>query len=116
MIFRSGEKVHVVIRRKFESDIRRHFVGEIEENSSFSTSARIRGYVFIFDTTANHFVKKPEERTTIMDLAESGYTVNILHPDVEISQLKYLVNEQKRLVVTDGKRFSLDVNEFGFNR
>lgn len=29
MIIERGEKVHIITRRLFESDLRRHFVGEV---------------------------------------------------------------------------------------
>ncbi len=29
MVLAQGEKVHVILRRNFEGDLRRHFVGEI---------------------------------------------------------------------------------------
>ena len=114
MLVQSGEKVHVIIRRRFETDLRRHLVGEIQE--VYATSARITGYDFFLDTTKNQFIKKTVIRTTIIDLAESGYVVNILPDEVELDNLKYVINEQKRLVMTDNAGFVLDINEFGFNR
>jgi len=33
MVLTAGDKVHVVLRRGFESDIRRHFVGEVTHTS-----------------------------------------------------------------------------------
>lgn len=114
MLFEPGDKVHVITRRNFDGDLRRHYVGEIE--GGFETTARIRGYVFMLDTARNEFVRKPEERTTIIDLAESGYIVNVLPRHVDVEELTYSFSDQQKLVVTDNRGFSLDINEFGHNR
>ncbi|MBU0675071.1 MAG: hypothetical protein KJ950_10545 [Proteobacteria bacterium] len=111
MIIEKGEKVHVVYRRLLENEVRRHFMGEIVESNG--SIARIDGFVSIFDSTTNKFTKKSEKRTTIIDLAESGYIANILPNYVIIDDLQYVLNQNKKLVLTDGKTFSLDINEFG---
>jgi len=114
MLVKPGEKVHVVTRRRFEDDVRRHFVGEITLIDG--TAVRMQGNAFIFDAAKNQFLKKPEERTTIVDLAESGYIVNMIPHDVDIGELVYTLSDRKRLTLTDNKNFRLDINEFGFNR
>ena len=77
---------------------------------------RLQGNAVLFDTTINQFSIKPETRTTIVDLAESGYIVNVIPENVNFNYLNYVINQNKRLVVTDGKNFSLDINEFGSSR
>ena len=42
MIIKPGEKVHVIQRREFESDVRRHFIGDVTEAGEFSI--RVCGY------------------------------------------------------------------------
>jgi hypothetical protein len=42
-----GEKVFVITRRMFAGDLRRYFVGEVQEVSSFAM--RIQRYAFVFD-------------------------------------------------------------------
>ncbi len=107
----SGECLHIVTRRILEDDIRRHFVGEVETCSD--TVARVSGYAFIFDAMVNEFVRRPERRTRIVALGDSGLIINVLPDDVSVEDLKYETTEQNRLVVTDGRNFSLDINEFG---
>ncbi len=114
MIVSPGEKVYVIFRRLFETEIRRHFVGEIMEVTG--STVRLEGNAIIFDSTKNQYSRKPELRTTIVDLAESGYIVNFIPSKVNIRDLQYILNQNKRLVVTDGKDFSLDINEFGAAR
>jgi len=111
MLIEINEKVHVVVRRTFETDLRRHFIGEIKVvNDSI---ARIEGYFMIFDKSKNTFIKKPTMRVTIMDLSSSGYWVNILPKDVKLADLKYVYDSNTKLILTDGKSFEMDINEFG---
>ncbi len=114
MIINKGEKIHIIYRRLLESESRRHFVGEVLEVSD--SVVRIQGKAFILDSSKNQYIRKPETRTTIIDLAESGYIVNIIPNTVSVTNLRYELNKDKNLVVTDGLAFSLDINEFGFQR
>ena len=114
MIVSKGEKVHVVYRRNFDNEIRRHFIGEIIEVSQ--STVRLKGNAVIYDSSKTSYVKKPESRITIIDLAGSGYIVNIIDINVKIEELQYLIDKNKRLILSDNKEFSLDINEFGLNR
>ena len=111
MLIESSEKVHVVVRRTFETDLRRHFIGEIKV--AIDSIARIEGYFLVFDKSKNTFIKKPNLRVTIMDLSNSGYWVNIIPKDVKLADLKYIHDSNNKLALTDGKSFELDINEFG---
>ena len=111
MLIEINEKVHVVVRRTFETDLRRHFIGEIKViNDSI---ARIEGYFMVFDKSKNTFIKKPHRRVTIMDLSSSGYWVNVIPKEVKLADLKYIYDSDNNLTLTDGKSFEIDINEFG---
>ncbi len=114
MIVKTGEKLHVIVRRRFEEDIRRHFVGLVTEQEG--AAVRSEGYSFIYNRSKNEFVKKPEKRFGIFDLASSGYVVNILPDDVILEDLSYKMTEHGFLVLSDGKGYSLDINELGAKR
>jgi hypothetical protein len=105
-----GEKVHVVYRALYENSTRRHFVGQLIEVDG--ALCRITGYAFIFDHKTDTFVRRPERRTTIIDLAESGYIVNIIDAGVELENVSYRYLAEVGLSITDGKEFVLNVNEF----
>ena len=77
---------------------------------------RLLGYTIIFDKIRNVFVKSREVRATIMDLAESGYIVNFIPDDVNIADLIYKYDNEKKLIMTDEKSFTQDINEFGISR
>ena len=110
-LIENGEKVHVVVRRTFETDLRRHLLGEIKMTNG--SIARIDGYFMIFDKSKNTFIKKPSQRTTIMDLSSSDYWVNMIPKEVKREDLKYKYDSSNKLILTDDKSFELDINEFG---
>jgi hypothetical protein len=114
MLLKKGEKVHVIARRLFEGDLRRHFVGEVK--AATDTIARMEGYVFVFDTRKNEYIKKPSLRVRIIALADSNNIVNVIPQSVSIEELSYQTSADNRTVVTDGKSFSLDINEFSSMR
>ena len=114
MVIRAGEKVHILTRRLFTEDVRRHFVGEIKAVDG--SLARVEGYVFVFDGARNDWVKRAEKRLRILSLADSGHIVKVIPPEVVLDELQYQVSSDKRLTITDGRDFSLDINEFGSQR
>ena len=109
-----GEKLHIITRRNFESDLRRHFAGEILEVTDGVT--RLRGYTFVFDTLTNQFVKRPQPRTRLFALGNGDYIVNVLPGGVSLDALVYVTDKTRDLVITDNKDFSLEIHEFGAHR
>ena len=110
MIVQTGEKIHVAYRSLYENSTRRHFIGKIV--ASEEALCRVEGYAFIYDSHKTDFMKKNSLRTTIIDLAESGYVVNIIDPEVNLDDIFYKYVSGVGLTATDGKDFSLDINEF----
>jgi hypothetical protein len=108
-----GDKLHVITRRRFEDDVRRHFVGEV--TAMTGDLQEIQGYAFIFESGTNMYTRGPKSRTRLFALGQEGYIVTKLPADVAIASLEYRLVE-RRLVVTDGGTFSLDINEFGKTR
>jgi len=114
MIVKPGEKIHVIIRRQFLDDIRRHFVGEVKE--SLDNIVKVEGDVFILDPNINLFVKKPNAQTRIISLIDGLNIITILPAATNLKGLSYKLSKNNRMVVTDGESFYMDVNEFGCNR
>lgn len=108
MILEVGEKVHIVERRFFKEDARRHFIGEIVKCTEHSI--RVKGYLWTFEPMRG-FNRKPELRESVIHLDE-GLTINIIPPEVNLEEIKYVSSLQKGHIATDGKSFSLDVTEF----
>jgi hypothetical protein len=104
-----GDKLHIITRRLFDGDVRRHFACEI---TGISGELReVKGYAFVFNPATNGFRKLPELRTRLFSLGEEGCIVNKIPREVVIESLEYRLVE-KRLMVTVGQDFALDINEF----
>jgi len=110
MLVDTGEKVHVIERRQFDSDVRRHFFGVVERADA--SAMRITGYVFVYDSGSSTYVRGKEQRTRVIPLASSGFVINVAPRETNVEDVQY-VEQNGRLLVTDGSAFSLDINEFG---
>jgi hypothetical protein len=109
-VLRVGEKVHVITRRLFAEDLRRHFVGEITAVTDHLM--RVQGYAFIFHAGLNQYHKRPDMRIRVFSLTDAGNIVNVIPDGIKIESLNYRF-ENQRMVITDEAGFSLDINEFG---
>ena len=110
VVIEIGEKLHIVTRRNFAEDLRRHFAGTVEAVAG--GLVRLHGYTFVFNPNALEYRRRPEVRTRIFNLGDAQLIVNVISSQVQVDELEYRMQDG-RLVVTDGKRFKLDVNEFG---
>lgn len=111
MIVSKGTKVHLTYRALYEQSTRRHFLGEVVEADG--VVCLLEGYAFVYDPKLETYMRKPERRQTVVDLAESGYVVNIIDATVNLDEVSYKYLRDSGMVATDGKEFSLDINEFG---
>ncbi len=66
-VLATGDKLHVMTRRLFEADIRRHFVGEVLAHDNCLTL--LKGYTFILNLATNEYRRLPEIRTRLFSLA-----------------------------------------------
>jgi hypothetical protein len=110
-ILSPGEKIHVLHR--FDKEIRRHFVGEVEV--WHHDLARATGYVFVVDDPQTHaFVRRPDKRTKVIALNDGELVINILPRELRLEALRYEVHDH-RLYLTDGKSWRMDIKEFGWD-
>lgn len=110
MVVDYGEKIHVITRRLFEGDVRRHFAGTV--TGSYDAAVRLIGYAFVLDASSSRYVKLAGERTRIFDLSDSGFICNVLPPEVDVRDLVYEITADNKLVLTDRKEYQMDINEF----
>ena len=75
-----------------------------------------KGYVFVLDLNQNQYIRRPEKRIRLFGLADSGHIINVLTPNADLASAKYIISQDKVLVITDEKTFSLEINEFGSTR
>ena len=76
---------------------------------------RLEGFVYVYDNRSTEVVRKPERRTTIIDLSENGYVTNLIGREVDLEKVIYSYARGVGLVATDNEGFSLNINEFGSN-
>ena len=109
-----GDKLFLITRRLFESDLRRHFVGEVLEVSA--ATVMVSGYAFVFDQTVNEFVRRDDLRTRIFSLIDAGIDIGVLPRDAYLEDIRYYLDDERRRILTDQKTFKMNVSEFGINR
>ncbi|MCJ7779975.1 MAG: hypothetical protein MUQ27_04050 [Acidimicrobiia bacterium] len=110
MLVDIGDKVHVIERRMFDSDVRRHFFGAVERVEA--SAIRITGYVYVYDSSSSTYVRGKESRTRVIPLAANGFVINVAPRETNLDDVRY-VEQNGRLTITDGGSFALDINEFG---
>lgn len=106
---RPGELVHLIERRLFSGDVRRHFVGEIE--ACTDRAIRVKGYLFVYDSGSSTFLKKPELRTRIVTI-DNRVIINVLPGGTSLEDLRYAHDSEGNLSITNGAEFDLDISEF----
>ena len=113
VVLKNGQKVHVITRRLFEGDLRRHFIGEVKEVDGHLVL--LEGYPIVFLSMYNQFIKKSHKNLRIFSLANTGLIINVLPDHVNLEELVY-TNADRKLSLTDNKSFTLDIQEFTANR
>jgi len=109
MILEVGEKVHVIERRYFMEDLRRHFIGNVIKCTE--QAVRLKGYAWVFDKVNGKFIMKPEERERIVCFGDR-MVINVIPEEVNMDEIRYVDLPGEGLVVTDGKDFLLEISEF----
>lgn len=108
-VFKTGEKVHIVEKRLFVDDVRRHFVGEV---ISFSSNAiRVKGYVWIYLPKEGKYIRRPNVRERVLILGDR-IILNILPQDIDVKLITYNCENSKRHLIVDNKKFVMDISEF----
>lgn len=108
-----GEKVFIITRRAFDSELRRHFVGEIQDVNQLSI--RARGYAFVFDEAVSDFVRHDDVRVRIFSLIDAVNVIHVIPRDTTIENIRYIFEKNQRYI-TDGIAFKMNISEFGINR
>ena len=63
------------------------------------------------DVTKGEFVRKPEKRQRVLYPGDRT-TINVIPQQVDVAELKYVIEPKRGRIVTDGKQFALDIAEF----
>lgn len=108
-----GDKIHVIERRQFDGDARRHFVGEVE--ASTDSAVRARGYTFVCNAMTGNFDRREPARTRIVPLTAAGVVVYVIPSEIDVAAVRYEWVSGSRLVVRSG-RWEVFIDEFGSPR
>jgi hypothetical protein len=103
--------VHIITRRRFETDLRRHFAGVVE--TCTESIIRVKGYAFIFDPVLGEFVRREKMRARLFGLMDAGLIINILPDTVDLENLTYTTDSSGNRILTDNKDFKMNISEFG---
>ncbi len=110
MVVDEGEHIHVIERRAFDSDVRRHFAGRVDRVDG--SLARVTGYLYAFDARVRVFHQRSSERTRIIALGDARLIVNVLPPEVRPGDLVYRWTQDEQLLVSHSSGWTLDLSEF----
>lgn len=108
MALENGEFVHVVEHRRFESDVRRHFVGKVV--SCQGSVLRLEGYLFTFNLNSGRFERVSGIRERIFSI-DNRISFTLLSPNCDLDNLMYQSGEAG-LYLTDDNEVNLDVGVF----
>lgn len=76
----------MITRRLFESDVRRHFTGEVIGASA--ELHKLRGHAFVFNQSTNRYMKRPDLRTRLFSLGDAGLIVIDIPREVVLDSLE----------------------------
>lgn len=108
-VLEHGDPVLIVTRGNFAGDVSRHFVGHVER---YDLSAiRVAGYAFVHDREHDRFVKRKQQRTRIFRL-DNQIVLFVLPSDTDVGAIRYEVDSEYGLTVTDGRHVKLQLSEF----
>ena len=108
-VLKSGEVVHLIEKRVFPDDVRRHFVGKIEVAGD--RAIRVKGFLFVYDSGAGKFLRKPEVRIRVVPM-DNRVVINVLPEGITVEDLHYAHDADGNLSLTDDREFELDISEF----
>ena len=107
-MLKEGDKVMVAHRRLFHGDMAHYFIGRVDAYEA--GLVKLTGHSFIRDLVTGRMIEKMEPRTKILSLS-SGMLLIYLLPDQTALETVTFNWEEGRLVVTDGKGFTMNLGE-----
>ena len=109
MILNSGNKILVSHRRLYADDHARFFAGTVQDYEN--GIVRVAGYSWVRDPIQAKYVRKNDERIKIISLLAGTLVTYVLPDDVTIADLMIHQHKDHKVMLTDGKEFSMDLTE-----
>lgn len=110
MLFNTGDKVHVLVRRNFDGDVRRHLIGMVERSSEHAIL--VQGRKAVYDNSSANYDILSEINSQVVSLVDSGVIITHIPEHVKLDELYYQYNPGMT-VITDGKEWTLRITEVG---
>jgi hypothetical protein len=110
VILSIGDKLHVATRSLYPGEPHLHFIGSVSAVSA--PIFRLTGYAFVYDPASHSYFQHPELRTRLFSAADTGREITVLPRLIDMDSVRYEIQEG-RLLLVDGKGFSMEIAEFG---
>jgi hypothetical protein len=108
VLLKEGDKLLVAHRRLFAKDAARFFIGRVVAYEA--GIVKVCGHSFARDMITGSMLEKSDERTKLLALASGTLLVYQL-PDGTVLEAIQFVSEKRRLAVTDGQGFTMNLSE-----
>ena len=105
-----GEVIHARMRPRFADDVRRAFIGIVRAYQD--GVARVEGKTWVFNAREGVYVPKATARVRLIPISSGEFTVNVLPRTTQIEKVRYVLSEDRRLILTDGASLKMDVSEY----
>jgi hypothetical protein len=109
MLLQEGDKILVAHRRLFARDEARFFIGRVD--ACEAGVVKVTGHSYVRDMFTGRMLEKAEPRTKLLSLSSGTLIVYLLPEPVCLDDLRF-VTDDRRLLLTDGKEFTMNLAEF----
>jgi len=109
MLLNEGDSILVAHRRLFARDEARFFLGRVDAYEA--GVVKVTGHSYVRDMFTGKMLEKAEPRTKLLSLSSGTLMVYLLPERVSLDDLHF-VADGRRLSITDGKDFTMNLAEF----
>jgi hypothetical protein len=109
MLIDEGDKVLATVRRLYESEYPRFFIGVVE--AATETVLRVYGSVFVWDPYRNGVVARDGRRRKLIPISSPHFIVHLLDRDVNMDTLSFKSDTNGRIWLADGEKPVMEIAE-----
>jgi len=109
MLIDEGDKVLATVRRLYESEYPRFFIGVVE--AATETVVRVLGAVYIWDPYRNAVVQREGRRRKLIPFSSPHFIVHSLDRDLDLDAVTFTADTNGRIFLTDGGKPIMELAE-----
>lgn len=109
MLVDEGDKILASVRRLYEAEYPRFFVGVVE--AATETVVRVLGTVYIWDPYRNAVVAREGRRRKLIPFASPHFIVHSLDRDVNLEAIAFKADTNGRIWLTDDDKPIMEIAE-----